>query len=169
VDAVLQRSVSYTVTWPDGADKPALAEAAITYVHPLEVPGHVCDHRPRYGDNYDDMTRRCYFNYVRLYVPAGSELVSAEGVDPASVSAGPGENGTQALAGYFEMLPGAQHTVRFRYRLPPEITPEGYALLVRRQSGAGPLPLRVDVNGQAAETTVTAGNWLWSPGGGAAD
>ncbi len=67
------------------------------------------------------------------------------------------------------MLPGAQHTVRFRYRLPPEITPEGYALLVRRQSGAGPLPLRVDVNGQAAETTVTAGNWLWSPGGGAAD
>ncbi len=62
---------------------------------------------PRYGDNYDDMTRRCYFNYVRLYVPAGSELVSAEGVDPASVSAGPGENGTQALVGYFEMLPGA--------------------------------------------------------------
>lgn len=163
VDAVLQRSISYTVTWPDGPGEPALAEAAITYLHPLDVPGYVCDQRPRYGENYDDMTRRCYFNYARLYVPGGSELISLEGVAPESVNSAPGENGTQVFAGFFEMLPGSTHTVRFRYYLPHEITLEGYALLVRRQSGVGPIPLSVNVNGATLETTLTDGSLLWSP------
>lgn len=164
VDAVLRRSIDYTVTWPDGPGEPALAEAAITYVHPLQVPDYVCDQRPHYGENYEDMTRRCYFDYVRLYVPAGSELISLEGVAPESINTGPGENGTQVFAGFFEMLPGTEHTVRFRYHLPRHITPEAYALYVRRQSGVGPLPLSADVDGRMLETTVTEGSLLWSPG-----
>ncbi len=166
VDAVLQRSLAYTVTWPDGPAAPALAEAAVTYVHPQEAPGYVCDPRPCYGNNYADMIKRCYFDYVRLYVPAGSELIEIAGVEPDSVDAGLGENGTQVFAGFFQMLPGAEHVVRFRYRLPPQITPPGYTLLVRRQSGAGPLPLRVDVNGRTLDTVVKDGALLWSPAAG---
>ena len=164
VDSVLQRSVAYTVTWPDGAGEPALAEATVTYRHPVEVPGHVCDQRPRYGDNYDAMTERCYFDYVRLYAPAGSELLSMDGVDPASIDSAAGENGTQVFSGFFEMLPGSEHVVRFQYRLPPSISPENYRLAVRRQSGAGPLPLTVDVAGNKLAATVRGGQLVWELG-----
>ena len=76
-----------------------------------------------------------------------------------------GENGTQVFSGYFEMMPGSEHVVRFKYRLPPEITPDGYRLAVRRQSGAGPLPLTVDVNGRTLDTTVVDGQFVWEPEG----
>ena len=163
VDAVLQRPLDYTVTWPDGPGQPALAEVTVTYRHPIEVPDHVCDQEPRYGDNYDAMVERCYFDFVRLYVPAGSELLGVDGVDPESADSSFGENGTQVFSGYFEMTPGSEHVVRFRYRLPPDITPEDYRLAIRRQSGSGPLPLTVDVAGQTLDTTVVDGQFLWEP------
>ena len=125
-----------------------------------------CVAKSEYGKQYTDMIERCYFDYVRLYVPAGSQLIEIAGVEPDSVDAGLGENGTQVFAGFFQMLPGAEHVVRFRYRLPPQITPPGYTLLVRRQSGAGPLPLRVDVNGRTLDTVVKDGALLWSPAAG---
>lgn len=163
VDSVLERSMDYGVTWPDGPGEPAVAEASITYRHPVKVPGHECNQKPRYGDNYDAMTKRCYFDFVRLYVPAGSELIGVEGVDPESVSSALGENDTQVFAGYFEMLPGAEHTVRFAYRLPSTLAADNYRLVVRRQAGSGPLPLTVDVNGRTLVAEVTDGKLTWDP------
>ncbi|MCL6482540.1 MAG: hypothetical protein K6U02_12550, partial [Firmicutes bacterium] len=60
VDAVLERSMRYQVTWPDGPDAPALATLAVTYRHPLKVEGHVCDPSSNYGLVYTDMIERCY-------------------------------------------------------------------------------------------------------------
>jgi len=34
---------------------------------------------------------------------------------------------------------------------------------VRRQSGVGPIPLAVNVDGATLETTLTDGSLLWSP------
>ena len=163
VDSVLDRALDYSVNWPDGPDQPALAEATITYRHPVEVVGHECNQKPRYGDNYDAMTERCYFDFVRLYVPAGSELLSAEGVDPGTVGTAFGENVTTVFSGYFEMMPGSEHTVRFRYRLPPDIVPEEYRLAIRRQSGSGPLSVTADVAGQTLTTEVVGGQFIWDP------
>ena len=163
VDSVLGRSVDYVVTWPDGADQPALAEVAITYRHPVEVPDHVCDQSPRYGDNYDAMTERCYFDYVRVYVPAGSELVSAEGVEADSVEVSPGEKGTTVLSGFFEMAPGAEHVVRFRYRLPDYVSADDYRLAVRRQAGSGPLAVSAQVADEVLNTVVSNGQFVWDP------
>ncbi|RIK45058.1 MAG: hypothetical protein DCC57_16950 [Chloroflexi bacterium] len=112
---------------------------------------------------YTDMVERCYFNYVRLYVPGGSELVSVDGVEADSASSQAGERGTQVFAGYFVQEPGSEHTVIFRYRLPPEITPTAYRLVVQRQSGSGPLPLTVQAGDTRFATTLVEARLEWTP------
>lgn len=161
VDAVIERRLDYAVTWPDDPEEPALATATVTYRHPVESPGHVCDQTPRYGDTRADLMKRCYFDYVRLYVPRGSQLVGIDGVQPDSVSSRRAERNTQALAGYFEMKPGTTHTVTFRYHLPPTLGPQGYRLVVQRQSGAGPLPVGGNVAGQTFSATITDNLFIW--------
>ncbi len=163
VDSVLDRSLSYAVSWPNGEEKPAIAEATIDYRHPIEAPGHECDQRPRYGDNYDAMTVRCYFDYVRLYAPAGSELMATSGLELDSVGAGFGENGATVFSGYFEMQPGTEHQVTFQYRLPDWITPDNYELMIRRQSGSGPLPVTAQVGREKLSTVVETGQFVWNP------
>jgi hypothetical protein len=163
VNAVMQQEAHYAVAWPDGADAPAEATLTVTYTHPLEVPGYVCDIKAGYGAAYADMLERCYFNYVRLYAPAGSELIAIDGVEPDSVSSRLGERGTQVMAGYFAMLPGTSHTVTFRYRLPPALTPETYRVVVQRQSGAPPLPLTLQVGDAQVAATLTDSRLVWAP------
>jgi hypothetical protein len=163
VDAVLARTMRYRVTWPDGPRARAQATLAVTYRHPLDVPGHVCDPRSSYGATYSDMIERCYFDYVRLYVPGGSELVSIEGVEADSVSSQAGERGSQVFAGYFSVAPGSEHAVTFTYRLPPQIGTADYRLVVQRQSGTGSLPLEVSAGAAQVQTTLAAGRWVWTP------
>jgi hypothetical protein len=163
VDAVLARSLRYAVTWPDGPAQPAQATLSATYRHPLRVAGHVCDSRSKYGATYSDMIERCYFDYVRLYVPLGSELVSITGVEADSINSQPGERGTQVFAGYFSVAPGSEHTVTFIYRLPPQITPDSYRLVIQRQSGTGPLPVEVKAGAAELSTTLAAGRLVWAP------
>ncbi len=109
------------------------------------------------------MVERCYFNYVRLYVPVGSELVDVKGVQPDSVSSQAGERGAQVFAGYFILEPGDEQTISFTYRLPPQFTPEDYRLVVQRQSGSGPLPLEIEVADTRFATTLTGNRIIWSP------
>lgn len=164
VNAVVTREISYTVTWPEDGNGRAQAVAKITYVHPVTKPDHECDPTPRYGDTYDDMISRCYFNYVRLYVPRDSRLISIEGVEDDSISSRRGEARSQVLAGYFIMEPGSVHTVTFTYELPATIKEESYRLIAQRQSGSGPLPLRWQIGDGRAERTIIEGNWLdWTP------
>ncbi|MBX3012091.1 MAG: DUF4012 domain-containing protein [Caldilineaceae bacterium] len=162
VDAVLGRSLSYTVTWPDGPTQPALATATITYTHPISVPNYTCTNAPEYGDNYSFLIERCYYDYVRLYTPIGSRLESVEGVEPDSVVTQRAENRTQYFAGYFILPVGEQHTVTFRYRLPAAFTPDTYRLLVRRQAGTHPLPFTLTFADQPITTTLTNNKWRWS-------
>ncbi len=164
VDAVMERRLSYRVEWPDDdPDGRALATATITYRHTLPVPGHTCLHTARYGGEYREMMRRCYFDYVRLYVPRGSELLSAQGVEPDSVASYPGEKRTQVLAGFFVLEPGQTHTVVFTYRLPPTVRPESYRLVVQRQAGSGPLPVTWSLDGVQHQALLSGNLLIWSP------
>jgi hypothetical protein len=160
-DAVVGRALSYAVAWPDGPAAPALATATITYTHPLSVTDEFCDGQARYGSDYDDMTERCYFNYVRLYTPAGSKLVEMTGVEPASIHSQRGEARTQIFSGYFRLLPNEQHVVTVRYTLPPALTAEDYRLVVQRQSGTRPLPFHLSVAENAWSTTLSSGRLDW--------
>lgn len=161
VDAVLQRNLRYTVTWPDGPEQPALATATITYTHPITIPNYTCTNQPEYGESYNFLIERCYYDYVRLYTPMGSQLESIEGVEPDSVVTQRGENHTQYFAGYFVLLLGQQHTVTFRYRLPATLTPETYQLLLRRQAGTQPLPVTLTVNDQTISTILADAKLRW--------
>ncbi|MEM7532644.1 MAG: DUF4012 domain-containing protein [Chloroflexota bacterium] len=159
VDSVVKRRLEYQVGWlnqSESSKQPVgIATATIHYQHPLDLPNHECDITPRYGADYDDMARRCYFNYVRLYVPVGSTLEGWQGVEDESVSSSRGESGLALFSGYFKMLPGKEHSVTFHYRLPEYITPNNYKLVMQRQSGTNPLPFRVQAGQDVFEGTLT--------------
>jgi hypothetical protein len=163
VNALLTRKIDYRVEWPNGPAQPAIAVAKVTYTHPVTGGEEVCDQAARYGEDYDDLIRRCFWNYVRLYVPRGSNLITIGGVEADSISSRRGEARTQVLAGFFHMKPGTQHTVTFTYELPPALQPENYRLVAQRQSGSGALPLSWQIGpGERNYQTIT-GNWLdWS-------
>jgi hypothetical protein len=163
VNAVLERELDYKVDWPDDPAAPAQATLTVTYRHPLNVVDERCSPQTGYGMlvTYTEMIERCYFGYVRLYVPKGSELLSLDGVEANSVHSQAGERGTRVFAGYFSMKPGQEHTVTFTYHLPPSITPEDYRLVVQRQAGIGPLPLEIAIGDTAFNTTLADGRMVW--------
>jgi hypothetical protein len=163
VDAVMQRTLAYQVEWPEGPDKPAQATVMVTYQHPLALANYDCDPRPHYGQTYDDMIARCYFDYIRLFVPGGSQLIGIEGVEPDSVNSQHGEAGTTFFAGHFSVKPGEQKSIIFRYRLPVFIKPTTYQLVVQKQAGTPPLPLSATSAGTTLQTILQAGQLTWQP------
>lgn len=161
VNAVIERGLDYQVTWPNGPDGGAQAVLTLTYTHPITSTESGCDPSPRYGDSYADMIARCYFNYIRVYAPEGSRLLNVEGIEPQHVTSTAGEQGTQQFAGYFVVAPDSTRTVRWTYQLPAALTPDKYDLLIQRQSGSGPLPLQVTVNGVERSDQLTSKEWRW--------
>ncbi|HAJ38168.1 MAG TPA: hypothetical protein DCL15_21050 [Chloroflexi bacterium] len=163
VDAAIERALDYQVSWLAGADQPAQVTLTLTYTHPVEAEDPGCDLTPRYGKSYADLIARCYFDYVRVYVPAGSKLIDVTGVASESIATQRGERKTQFFTGYFIMPPHSTHQVTFTYTLPSTLTPDQYRLVVQRQSGTQPLPLTVTINGDMTATTIADGVWEWSP------
>ncbi|MFN8490133.1 MAG: DUF4012 domain-containing protein [Caldilineaceae bacterium] len=163
VNAVLKRSLSYTVTWSTDATQPAQATVAIRYTNPVTQTDPVCAPKAYYGNDYDDMIKRCYFNYVRLYIPAEHQFVGVAGVQPDSVTKQRGEQNLRVYAGYFMLKPGETKTITFRYQLPARLQPNHYALLIQRQAGSGPLPLTVQIGQQTTTTLLKDGRFIWPP------
>jgi hypothetical protein len=162
-DAVVERSLDYAIAWPDGPTAPAQATLQITYRHPLNAPSVECTPMSGYAERYSDMVERCYFDYVRVYVPAGSELLSADGFDPGTLTAQPGEQSTHVFGGYFVLPPGQSHTVTLRYTLPPQLVPDSYRLVVQRQSGSGALPFTLTAPDAAHTGLLVDGLLIWQP------
>jgi len=160
-DAAIERALDYRVAWPDGLRSPAQATLTLTYTHPIDADDPGCDLTPRYGNSYADLIARCYFNYVRVYVPQGSELIAATGVTTDSIATLRGEKGTTLFTGYFILPPRRTNAVTFTYTLPPQLTPEAYTLILQRQSGTHPLPVTIEVDGKVAETILEAAKLIW--------
>lgn len=161
VNALIEDSVAYQVTWPDGPTEPAVATLTLIYRHPYERPNYVCDQTPHYEGTYEEMMVRCYFDYVRIYTPPGSELIGTDGIQPETVTSQRGEGGSQVFGGYFILPPGTQQSIAFQYRLPGHITPDNYTLTVRRQAGTKPLPFQAEVNHDFVATTIESGLFHW--------
>lgn len=161
VNAVLQRTLRYEVAWPADPGAPALATATITYTHPLQLPDFVCNPAPLYGNDYNDLIERCYFSYVRLYTPTGSELIGIDGLQPDSIQTQRSEGGSQVFGGYFVLPPGQQQVIRFVYQLPRELIQANYRLIVQRQAGSGPLPLTITIGNHTETRLLTHGKLTW--------
>jgi hypothetical protein len=130
-----------------------VATLKLTYDHtgsPAADPA--CDRNAGYGATYEDLAQRCYWNYLRVYAPGGSELIDATGLNDAATE--PGERDTTTFTGDFTLKPGAQHVVTLRYRLPPTVGSAPYRLTVRKQAGTDANPLTITVGACRSETTL---------------
>lgn len=161
-DAAIERALDYTVEWPEDGGA-AEATAVVTYTHTYTGAANLCEPKPQYGAEYDDMIERCYFDFARLYVPSGSELIAVDGVDAGTVGDQRSEQGTRSFAGYFSLKPAAEKVLTFRYRLPEGITPENYSLRIQRQSGSNALPVRLRVGEWSEDLLLEDGRFDWSP------
>ena len=142
-NAAVAETIAYRV---EPANDGLEATLTLTYTHTAPAGAEtICDRAPRYGDSYDALINRCYWDFVRVYAPAGSELLTADGLNrPAAEQ---GEHGTTTFTGSFSLRPGDQQVVTLRYRLPEDIPSSPYRLFVRKQAGTLALPLQVDAGG----------------------
>jgi hypothetical protein len=119
-----------------------------------------CNPRPHYGADYDALTNRCYWDYVRIYAPADTRLVKgtahpvpAEATITKQAQSGawellPDEKGKAVFGSFFFLPKGEALQTRVVYDLPQatlEQTAGGwlYRLLVQKQAGTAAVPLRV--------------------------
>jgi hypothetical protein len=143
-----------------------MAGLGITYEH-LAASETPCRQEARYGSDYADMMARCYWDYLRVLAPAGSDLLS---MSPAPLPAGslalsfrglPADHDTarvgetpDGLTSFEQLLVvpgGGRKEVRYEYVLPAGVVCEHngshiYRLQVQKQAGTHALPLRVVVS-----------------------
>jgi len=152
VNAVVTSSLIYQIQLTEEGG----ASAVLTVMHKnnsgLDLP---CSQTPRSGiggADYWEMIDRCYWNYMRIYTPVGSQLLKAapraidaeyliSGRDePARVVELPPEAG-KSVWGTLMLLPHGQTLeTSFHYTLPPSISEKTdggrrYHLLLQKQAG----------------------------------
>jgi hypothetical protein len=144
VNALIDEEIEYHV-WLDGAPR---AELQITYCHRGTRHLDACLHEARYGDSYADMRQRCYWNYARIYLPAGARPGQISGFEPGSVEPALREWDKTVIGGLLVLAPGETRVVRLTYDLPGSVCVDGrYRLDVQKQPGTPAWPLTVVIEG----------------------
>ena len=81
VNAVMETTLRYDVSLTTDDTN----EAILTVTHHNRSQGEQpCRQNPRYGQDYWEIMNRCYWNYLRVYVPQNARLIEAV---PQSISA----------------------------------------------------------------------------------
>jgi hypothetical protein len=178
VDPIIQREVLYRVDLSDPGQPHSFIQG--TYTHPLNEAVE-CRHEAVYGKVYEDMRRRCYWNYWRVYRPTGSVLLgSATTPVPGAwlltkqdwlgtVSTESGEDGLAVFAGLMVLPTQQSQNWQLDMTLPPSILRKSgkgwvYQLRVQKQAGLDNLPFKlvvVPVKGSILEPVPTG----WTPEG----
>ena len=115
-----------------------------------------CNKFDQYVPTYETMTQGCYWDYVRVYVPSGAELIFATGGDEPVVVFS--ELGRTVFAAYFVLPPGEGRELVFEYSLPSDVLHEDrYDLTVQKQAGTGALPIMIAITGPEDLTPVEGG------------
>jgi hypothetical protein len=170
----IQKDISYHVRLAE--DGTAQADLTITHIHTGEDNGEPCwqGTLQEYRDKaqYQELADKCYWNYLRVYVPENSRLISGpQHIVPGETWFGgydwdrPTEAFTE-LPGFttfanFMLLPRASElTSHYEYNLPPTVTQEDgqlqrYQLRLYKQAGAPEQQVQVAV-------TLPAGSRLLS-------
>ena len=143
VTATTEQSLAYDVTLDASGE--ARATLTIRYHNRSTAALAGCNKFRQYVPTYDALTQGCYWDYVRIYVPAGAELLSGSGGDePISTTL---ELSRTCFATYLVLKPGEERELRLEYRLPSAVLQEGtYRLYVQKQAGTEALPLRVNLS-----------------------
>ena len=83
-------------------------------------------------EKYDGWLNSVLPNWVRIYVPQGSTLIDAEGLEKQYDSVE--ELGKTAFSGYFQLRPEGVSKVTFKYSLPFKMNGD-YKMLIQKQPG----------------------------------
>ncbi len=159
VDAVIQRRLDYQVDLRDPAQP--TAQLAVLYTHTLQVDTP-CKHEAEYSTTYEDMHKRCYWNYWRVLTPPGSQLrdssvqavpgerlLSGESYN-GQVSVETAEGGAQQFAGLLVLPSGQTQPVVLGYALPAGVAQVDdqrlvYRLKLRKQPGVSRVMVSVSL------------------------
>ena len=57
----------------------ATSQLTLTYQHTVVGPLPAYIHEARYSDSYQDLMERCDWDYLRVHVPLGSEVIALKG------------------------------------------------------------------------------------------
>jgi Protein of unknown function (DUF4012) len=161
VDSVVQRSIDYKVDLSDISHP--TGEVIMNYQH-SGIGDRPCKQEISYGSGtYQDLQQRCYLDYWRVYVPAGSEFQTSDAKPVAAeqllngvgwsgkVETLAGEAGTQILAGLLMLPIGQSSEINILYDLPTALlqtTGDGeikYTLRVQVQPGLEGLSFQVEI------------------------
>ncbi len=142
VNSNVEEGIEYQLS--AGQDGSFQGQTTVTYLNKSARGVDQCVHGSEYGDSYDDLMQGCYWDYLRLYVPQGSRLVEAQGLDePVEVSV---EGDKRVFGAFFVLAPGEEREISFSYSMPPDILEGGrYSLLVQKQPGTLSHPLDVNL------------------------
>ncbi|MGD2206293.1 MAG: DUF4012 domain-containing protein, partial [Anaerolineae bacterium] len=164
MDANVARSIHYHVdlTAPDGPR----ARVTLTYENLSTKSLEACIQESRLGDSYADLMERCYWDYVRVYAPGGSQLLEGPAIplpsgsllarlgdDPPTPPLSPTltVGGWDVWTAFFDLAPDSEITLNFDYQLPSwvlDYEPGGltrYHLWVQKQPGTKAVPFELTV------------------------
>jgi hypothetical protein len=161
VNPLVDQELNYRVTLgPEGSGHSHLE---VVYTNHSKPSAEGCNPLPRYGAGYEEEMQRCYWNYLRVYVPSGARLLEASpaplpqaslralrlgGAGEETLTVEASQKGKQVFGMYLLVPRGQSHTQILDYRL-PQVAFEAaggiwtYRLLVQKQPGARMWPLRV--------------------------
>ncbi|MCB8985125.1 MAG: DUF4012 domain-containing protein [Ardenticatenaceae bacterium] len=171
----VEKTADYQVQL-DG-DGRASANLALHYTHTYPDNGQPCTHYNLAVYNqlpdYLTLAKACYWNYLRIYVPEGSQLITS------TVHTIPGEAhifdqtwqgpaqtlaetaGLTTFANYFLLPMGQTIDSQYEYQLPTVVTTDEdgrktYQLTVQQQAGNHPYPLMLTVTLPEDTQLITA-------------
>jgi hypothetical protein len=165
LDPNVQRTIVYDVDLTDPTR--AQAEVAVHYRNASQRIVGDCVQQIEWLPTYQERMHGCYWDYVRLYVPEGTHLLTEERepLPPGSLLARyafapPGDAGPDlepldrdkaAYGVFFVLEPEEEKEVRLAWQLASGVVQKEadgwhYQLLVQKQSGAPPIPLKVTVS-----------------------
>ena len=156
-----------TLTYRNRSTRPEAPSEPIAGAH---IPAGSCIQESRYGETYADMMERCYWDYLRAYVPKGSRLLSGPELllPPGSllarhsssllraqpISPTMSVDGGEVWAAFFDLPAMEEKVLVFDYQLPASVLdtegrdPDGlfhYRLRVQKQPGTEAVPLRIEI------------------------
>lgn len=164
VNPNIRQAIAYRVDLTDAA-RP-VAEVTISY-HNDSLPRETtCRQAPRYGDSYADLMHRCYWDFLRVLTPSGSQLLAGTSAPLPegsllrtfrgrqdvfdTLAVAPDDGLTTTFVSFFVLAPGQNGSRQLSYLLPPQVvsreeTRSVYRLLVQKQPGTLAVPLKVEV------------------------
>lgn len=170
VNLRIQQEINYQV---DLSEPSPQARLTLVYTHTSKAD-YPCVPEVRYDATYETMADRCYWNYLRVYVPEGSHLVDAtripvpaealrtEEPESGEVSVQSAPEGPWTTFSVLSLLPPNQTQVRSFAWTPPAdvvqwVAEDGaYALRIQKQAGSRAHPLTVRIRLPAETELISA-------------